>query len=644
MEKKGNPYGDRLAAIRKAGAGIGYTSSVGKKKLTKNPDKIRGSLIGGAAGDALGYAVEFLSEPYLFNKFGNRGITEYERKGGLARFSDDTQMTLFTANALLVGTTRGSIRGIMGSYRDFIATAYQEWFKTQNCDYPAAKKFLTCWLMNVRGMYAVRAPGNTCLSAIQDGCWGTPENPINDSKGCGGVMRVAPIGLYFGENRDALWVDLLAADAAALTHGHEMGYIPAAMLAHIVRLVSQNDEITLKEAVLDARAAMARLFAGAEHLDNFLRLMDKAVELSERKTLSLIAIHQLGEGWVGEEALAIAIYCALKFQDDFDKAICAAVNHGGDSDSTGAITGNILGAYLGLSKIPQKYLDKLELKDVILELADDLYHDCRIDECSDLTAPENAVWADKYVSVTYPKKAMMDIHMHLIPGVDDGAMDVNMALSMMNHARNQGIRGIFATPHSSAYENSPRQTKENFLLLRDQARKFLPDLELYSGCEVFCEENAMAQVLEALRSGAFPTMNGTNCVLAEFSQWVSPESAEFCVKALAENGWIPIVAHMERYAYLRENMALVDTLRAVGARIQVNAYSLQEEEDESIKNWARRLVTERRADFLGTDAHRTYHRPPSAAPGLKWLYENMDKDYADQLAWGNARRLLTDRK
>ena len=78
----------------------------------------------------------------------------------------------------------------------------------------------------------------------------------------------------------------------------------------------------------------------------------------------------LGEGWVAEETLAIAIYCSLKYCDDFEKAIIASVNHSGDSDSTGAVTGNIMGAYLGLKNIPKKMVDVIELKDLMLYLAE----------------------------------------------------------------------------------------------------------------------------------------------------------------------------------------------------------------------------------------------------------------------------------
>lgn len=372
-----------------------------KMHMTKNLDKFRGCLIGGAAGDALGYAVEFSFEEFIWQKFGREGITEYELQSGLARVSDDTQMTLFTANGLLLAMAKPGTKAIAG-----IAQAYREWYKTQYEDFDTCnRKFTSCWLLNVEELFAWRAPGNTCLSAIAAGCVGTIDDPVNESKGCGGVMRVAPVGLFCGRSEeDILTADMLAAEAAALTHGHEMGYIPAAMLVHIVWLVSRSDEITLKEAVEDSMSAMEALFPQAVYLPDYLELIGKAVTLAESDMDDLTAIHQLGAGWVGDEALAIAIYCALKYEHDFDKAIIAAVNHSGDSDSTGAIAGNILGAYLGLSAIPEKYTKNLELLDVITEIADDLYYDCKLSEYTLPTDPRDIAWEEKYVHITYPGK------------------------------------------------------------------------------------------------------------------------------------------------------------------------------------------------------------------------------------------------
>lgn len=241
---------------------------------------------------------------------------------------------------------------------------------------------------------------------------------------------------------------------------------------------------------------------------------------------------------------------------------------------------------------------------------------------------------------TIPKGKMIDIHMHLIPGVDDGAEDMEMATVMLLRAKDQGIRGVFATPHSSAFDNDAEGTKNKYRLLCSRAAQMFPDMKLYPGCEIYCETQQMPKVLAGLKSGKYPTMNGTKFVLTEFSMWVMPENTIPCVEALAGAGYTPIIAHMERYRYLRDNMALVEQYRKLGARIQLNVYSLFDEMDDSIKNWARRLVLEKKADFLGTDAHRTYHRPPSAERGLNWLYENVERGYAEAIAWGNAQKCL----
>lgn len=233
---------------------------------------------------------------------------------------------------------------------------------------------------------------------------GTIEVPIIDSKGCGGVMRVAPIGLYFDSRRrspDA--IAMIGAETAALTHGHELGYIPAAALVHMISTLSHSDGVRLEDAVTEALNASRRLFAKAKHIDAFSRLMDKAVALSKEDADDLEAIRELGESWVAEETLAIAVYCALKHQNDFERAIIAAVNHSGDSDSTGSVTGNILCAHLGVDAIPDRYLENLELRDVIAEIARDLFNDCRISEYG---AYQDEVWVQKYVYHSYvPSRA-----------------------------------------------------------------------------------------------------------------------------------------------------------------------------------------------------------------------------------------------
>lgn len=369
----------------------------------KNLDKFRGCLVGGAVGDALGYAVEFLDEDEIFARYGENGITAYDFRSGIAEISDDTQMTLFTATGILLGKTRGITRGIMGSYREYIRANYRDWYRTQTERYPLPEESHSSWLVNQPELFARRAPGNTCLSALSGTEVGTLEKPINQSKGCGGVMRVAPIGLYFDEETILIdEIDRIGAEAAALTHGHSLGYMPAAGLVHLVQRLSHEDSITMLEAVEDMKGALARQFASDAHLSELLSLVDRAIALARKSCVDdLVAIHSLGEGWVAEETLAIAIYCSLKHCDDFEKAIVAAVNHGGDSDSTGAVAGNIVGAYLGYERIPRKFMEHLELKRVILEIADDLFNDCPLTEF-DL---RDSLWEKKYIHSSYAVKA-----------------------------------------------------------------------------------------------------------------------------------------------------------------------------------------------------------------------------------------------
>ena len=343
-------------------------------------DRFRGTLLGGAAGDALGFAVEFMSENGISDTYGEDGIQAYslDPLSGKALFSDDTQMSLFTAEGIIYAK-RNLNEAI--SLRHAIALAYRDWLITQEGRNPAYVTEAVCDLMKIPDLYSLRAPGNTCIGAmcqrrcqIQTGTLPESflENRINTSKGCGAVMRAAPLGLV--RTTDILALDWEGAEIGAITHGHSLGFMPSAMLVHIInRIVYPVDGMTLKDIVIDARNALKALFHGDESIDYMTGIIDFAIELSENDENDLDNIHMIGDGWVGEEAIAIAIYCALKHVNDFSSAITAAVNHKGDSDSTGAITGNILGAWVGYHDIENKWKEKLELREVILNSADGLY-------------------------------------------------------------------------------------------------------------------------------------------------------------------------------------------------------------------------------------------------------------------------------
>ncbi len=379
------------------------------KKRETHMDAIRGSLIGGAAGDALGYPVEFDKLSEIKAKYGDAGIQAYDLDpaSGKALISDDTQMTLFTATGILNGHTRMQLRGVGGAPSFYVWLDYKAWLRTQQGIKKAPDYKTDTWLAKVPGMYARRAPGMTCLSAIAAGEPGTIENPINNSKGCGGVMRVAPLGLFYeiiNGNVDDL--DREGAAIAALTNGHPLGYIPAAVLTHILnRIVYSRERYHgLKEIVIEAKDAVAELFSDKKEMRRMAELIDRAVSLSENEDPDEDNIRILGEGWVAEETLTIAIYCALRHEDDFSAGIIAAVNHDGDSDSTGSVTGNILGAWLGYPAIDDIWKKDLELEDVILEVADDLCHGCQMEEFSAYYDP---LWDAKYIKRNYHRDKEM---------------------------------------------------------------------------------------------------------------------------------------------------------------------------------------------------------------------------------------------
>ena len=364
-----------------------------------NIDKYRGCLLGGAAGDALGYAIEFDREEAIAARYGSHGIRDYQLdERGLAPFSDDTQMTLYTANSLLCslaalsaqasGGTQDSGDGptlvsptlapatlpsptALAAYAPAqMAQFYVEWMYTQVSPFPLAEP--KAWISSLPELFASRAPGVTCMNACD--AMASGAKAVNNSKGCGGIMRMAPVGLINTcPSFSGVELQCLGAQLAELTHCHELGWMPAGVFAHIVSLLSRNEASSVRETATQALNTLPEAFPNAHYLGPLQELLRYTLRLADSDIPDLEAIHALGEGWVAEEALAIGLLCSLRHEDDFAGAITSAVNHGGDSDSTGAIAGNIVGAHLGLAGIPQCYLEHLELRDTISKIADDLF-------------------------------------------------------------------------------------------------------------------------------------------------------------------------------------------------------------------------------------------------------------------------------
>ena len=287
---------EAVNAVRAARAGAIETPAQEARVFERAPvsgadrkaERILACLFGGAVGDAFGYAVEFERLAAIRHRFGPGGITEPIFQNDRLVVSDDTQMTLFTGDGLVRALSTPSASN--GQITEEIRAAYLAWFKTQ--DGGSSRSLPTDGLQRFSELWARRAPGGTCLTALSIGGRGTPQRPINNSKGCGGVMRVAPIGLARALDADRAFE--LAASAAALTHGHPSGYLSAAVMAGIIRDLVEDDDL-----VSSLEKARARLVTQNGY-EETLAAIDAAVRLEAGPLPRDEAIRALGEGWGGE--------------------------------------------------------------------------------------------------------------------------------------------------------------------------------------------------------------------------------------------------------------------------------------------------------------------------------------------------------
>ena len=352
-------------------------------------DRIAGCLLGGAIGDALGAGIEFDSITEIRRAHGGDGVTDYvEAYGRRGAITDDTQMTLFTVEGIIRASVRARAKEGMCHAPGVVRHAYLRWYHTQGHRWPD-HDFTggpDGWLIAVDDLHHRRAPGNTCLRAMAQGGTGEPDEPINSSKGCGGVMRAAPAGFL---DWDAPQRFRLGCDIAALTHGHPSGYLPAGVLAATIGGLLDGEPL---DRSLDAAERILETWRAH---DETLAAVRAGRRVAAAGPPTPETLEQLGGGWTGEEALAIAIACAGS-ATSFPDAVLRAVNHSGDSDSTGSITGNLLGATLGTGALPTSWLAELELRDVIDTLADDatleLHGDAPEDEHGEVTSE----WWNRY--------------------------------------------------------------------------------------------------------------------------------------------------------------------------------------------------------------------------------------------------------
>lgn len=233
----------------------------------------------------------------------------------------------------------------------------------------------------------------------------------------------------------------------------------------------------------------------------------------------------------------------------------------------------------------------------------------------------------------------IDIHMHIVPGVDDGARDMDESLEEIRMSIRQGVGVIITTPHSFAFDYDAPRVFQQFELLKKRAEEEGLQVSLYLGCEVLMYPETADECIRKLKQGIYPTMNETKYVLTEFDPYsFTQEDAEYCADQVIKAGYIPIIAHAERYHFMTADGAAV--LKNRGALLQINAYSVIKEKKDRIRNVTGEMLSRRLVDFVGTDAHRISHRAPDIETGSLAIPQLYTEEYGRKILTENALKLL----
>jgi len=558
--------------------------------MEKIKEQIKAVMIGHAVGDALGVPVEFASRSELVESpvMDMCGYGTYPVPAGA--WSDDTSMSIAALDAIADGDIDWAR----------IMIAFGEWYYKDKYT-PTGEMFDV---------------GNTCSYAIEnyfahqmsaDKCGLNNER----SNGNGSLMRIHPFVLmtWFDRSLRPEFEEIIE-KASALTHAHERSKLACKIYSLILfNLLG----LPRKDVIMFALdMAKCRYFENPEY-DHFERLFnDNFDKLSQEDIKST--------GYV-VDTLEAAVWCVLT-TDSYKECVLKAVNLGDDTDTVAAIAGGLAGALYGYDAIPKEWRDTLIQREYIEKM-------CARASCAWYT-PE-----PQPIKCEYP---VVDLHMHVVPGVDDGAREVYESIDLLELAEMQGVTDVFCTSHNGYSLEDGEAYQKAFDLLKKTAEEADISIKLHKGCEVLCAAEYIDDIIYGLDEGIFPTLGETKYILTEFYMDTKPSEAIRIIKALKDHGYLPIIAHMERNFNITGPM--VGILIHCGALVQVNANSFVDEEDESCKQRARELLNSQYIHFIGSDGHRVNHRPPKMDNGIQYLLDNADHTYAKKILYENARNLL----
>ena len=237
-----------------------------------------------------------------------------------------------------------------------------------------------------------------------------------------------------------------------------------------------------------------------------------------------------------------------------------------------------------------------------------------------------------------PEFGLIDIHCHIIPGVDDGAESLEDAVRMLRMEYAQGVRKIIATPHyrKQYFETPAEKIKRQFGLLKRAAAAAEIDIELYLGCEFHVNMDMM----EILKERETSTLAGSRYVLSEFSGNSEPSFIRERIYSLLSGGYRPVVAHVERYRAARDDISLIEEIKEMGALIQVNADNILGKEGFGTGRFCRKLLKEGLADFVASDCHGSERRITRLGEAFDYVRRKYGSSCAGRLFIENPQRII----
>lgn len=232
-------------------------------------------------------------------------------------------------------------------------------------------------------------------------------------------------------------------------------------------------------------------------------------------------------------------------------------------------------------------------------------------------------------------KAYFDIHTHIVPGVDDGAESLEESLEMISQMREQGVLNIVATPHYP--DGKTEKIKDAFDMLKMSVEDKYPDMKLYLGNELLNGPG----VIEALKNKTALTIAGTKYILVEFLPSDSQRKIYSALREYILEGYIPIVAHVERYEALHKNYDILDEIINMGAYIQMNTESLVGGMFDRRAAYCRKLLENGYIHFLGSDCHGAEKRKPLMKHAIEKLKPGfVNSKLAEKILFENPIKML----